>query len=111
MRLDDDSVLLDNVTYDWFKYMKDNKYLYGYKTILPDSPNVLKGLWKAAKYFIRKNNITTQFFHKFRPGNIFENNFEISATGVWQNDNYSKYIDYIDTLIIVGEMLLLRQLE
>ena len=98
MRLDDDSVLLDNVTYDWFKYMKDNKYLYGYKTIRPDNPRVLKGLWKAAEYYITENNITTQFFHKFRPGNIFYNNFEISAAGVWQNDNYSKYIDFIDTL-------------
>ena len=98
MRLDDDSFFLSNVTYDWFKYMRDNDYLYGYKRIQQDLPIVIRGLWKAAKDYIIKKEIKTQFFQKFNHRSMFYNNFEISAASIWQNSNYSEYIDYIDRL-------------
>ncbi|MHA1275350.1 MAG: hypothetical protein ACTSQS_18255 [Promethearchaeota archaeon] len=49
-RLDSDSFFHSQINYDIFKFMKINKYLYGYlgKT-LKDKPTVVEGLWELTK--------------------------------------------------------------
>ena len=97
-RLDDDSLVLGNITYDVFKYMRDNHLLYGYNFLTKDSTPCVADLWKGTRDFVKKKNLKTHFFEEFPEPNMYYTNFEISAMSIWRDKNYKEYIDHIDRL-------------
>ena len=97
-RLDDDSEILSNVTYDLFKFMQIGGYLYGHRLIHVDALSCTEGLWEATEKFIGQYNITPEFFKEWPRPKIYYNNFEISAMKLWKSEIYKQYVDYIDSL-------------
>jgi hypothetical protein len=97
-RLDDDSVLLSDVTYDVFEYMEHHSIQYGYLWRHWDAYSCVKGLWEYTQLYIQDNNITTQFFKSWVKAWLYYNNFEISSTKMWFSQEYKSYIDYLDKL-------------
>ena len=97
-RLDDDSEILGNISYDVFLFMQNGGYLYGYIHSQGDMPRCTTGLWNTAKAFILRNNITPTFFNDWPPNKIYYNNFEISAVSLWLSGGYRQYIEHIDSV-------------
>lgn len=108
-RLDDDSNINENITFDIFKEMKTNDFRFGYindrfdyrkgqvsPARFPDC-NV-KGLWTAATYFIVKNNLQPTFFQYWKESRNFYSHFEVSRAGVWRNELYRDFMDFLDSL-------------
>jgi len=96
-RLDDDSLILRNIGYDVFAFMKSNQLQYGYiVTMGPDTCS--RYLWEAAKLYKTTRQIKSQHFDTWKELDIFYNNFEISALSLWTSQQYQDYIDYIDLL-------------
>ena len=104
-RLDDDSMLLSDVTYDVFRYMEHNALQYGYLWRHWDSYSCVQGLWEHTEQYIQEHNITTQFFQSWTKAWLYYNNFEISSTKMWFSSEYQAYIDYID---MIGGMFYYR---
>lgn len=102
-RLDTDSFLLKKINYDVFDFMQRNSYVYGYITILKESPELVKNLWDATKKYIKENKIKPSFLYKFiRKGNwdrrYYYTNFEIGNLNFFRSDEYMKYFNYLDRL-------------
>ena len=97
-RLDDDSLLLRNVSYDVFVFMRDRNLGYGYREKRLDALSCIVGLWKASRQFIKQTHLQTQFFYHWKESEIFYNNFEISGLNMWLSQSYADYIEYIDRL-------------
>ena len=95
-RLDADSVIRRNISYDLFSFMKTHQYDYGYLVAVKDNPTCIVGLWETAKNFINRNHIKTQFFSSWPEPMVFYNNFEISSFSLWMSRSYSDYIEFID---------------
>ena len=95
-RLDSDSVILRNISYDLFNFMKTNQYDYGYRHIRKDSKKCIVGLWDTAKNLIKRDHIKTHFFDSWPTSSIYYNNFEISSFSMWMSRDYANYIEYID---------------
>ena len=56
-RLDDDSVLLGNVPYDLFTFMKENDFIYGFRALSNDSLVCIRGLWPATEHYIKARTL------------------------------------------------------
>ena len=95
-RLDSDSVILRDINYDVFAFMKTQQYDYGYRHILPDLHQCVYALWDSARHFIKRHKIKTIFFNDWKESDIYYNNFEISSMRIWLSKDYANYIDYID---------------
>ena len=95
-RLDDDSLILSAINYDIFKYMSDNDIIYGYVFITQDRERCISGLWDATRRYIANNSIQTHFFDTWTEGDIYYNNFELSAMILWYSKEYQNYIDMVD---------------
>ena len=63
-RLDDDSLISEDVGYDVFHLMAMNKKRYGYTNIVQDDDKCVIGLWDAAKKYIDQNKLDTTFFSR-----------------------------------------------
>jgi len=63
-RLDDDSLISEDVGYDVFHLMAMNKKVYGYTNIVQDDDKCVIGLWDAAKKYIDENKLDTTFFSR-----------------------------------------------
>ena len=97
-RLDDDSLLLSNVSYDVFEFMQRHSLQYGYLWRHWDSLTCVEGLWEATERYIAESGLKSEFFSSWKRGYLYYNNFEISSTKMWLSDKYKLYIDYIDRL-------------
>ena len=96
LRLDDDSEFLKPITFDMFRYMRDNDLHYGYLMTLHDLPDCVHGLWELVRDYINTNGIKPTFYHSWYKPDIFYNNFEISKTSIWRSPEYKAYIEFID---------------
>ena len=93
-RLDDDSTLLRNVSYDLFAYMRRRNYLYGYHKTDLENFRCLKRLWESVDRYARENdNVTSVFettkfsaYTRWPRTKIYYNNFEISDLSIWFSD-------------------------
>jgi len=63
-RLDDDSLISEDVGYDVFHLMAMNNKVYGYTNIVQDDDKCVIGLWDAAKKYIDENKLETTFFSR-----------------------------------------------
>ena len=97
-RLDDDSLLLSDVPYDVFTFMRDREFVYGYSWKHFDNMKCTLGLWDATRDFINKTHLQPQFFDKWKDPQLYYNNFEISKLSVWLSRTYADYIEHIDRL-------------
>jgi hypothetical protein len=97
-RLDDDAILLDDVMYDVFGFMKERDLVYGYRLIVRDGMDCIYGLWPATKEYIKNNSIVVEFFADWPIKHVFYNNFEVSALSFWRSPAYQNYIEYVDSL-------------
>ena len=62
LRLDDDSEFLQPITYDVFKFMRDNSLDYAYLTILSDQTDCVFGLWKTVEEYVKRKTYKTYIF-------------------------------------------------
>ena len=97
-RLDDDSFMTHNITYDLFQFMKDEDKWYGYMFKVYDPKQCVRGLWNATQKYIKKHQVKPTFFKRWPEQSMFYNNFEISKLQFWKSEEYREYIDYIDGL-------------
>lgn len=97
-RLDDDSLLLRDISYDVFSFMRQKHLVYGYNWQNLDSYQCTYGLWNATRAYINDTKLRTQFFNEWRDPQIYYNNFEISDLSLWLSKDYANFIDYIDKL-------------
>ena len=97
-RLDDDSVLLSNVSYDVFQHMDKNQLQYGYIWRHLDAHDCVRGLWEGTRKYIDAKDLATYSFDTWKEPWLYYNNFEISATRTWFTKAYQDYIEYIDRL-------------
>ena len=99
-RLDDDSIITHPIGYDIFQFMKWNKKLYGFISIVDDGEECIEGLVSLTDAFLNESNIrlntTDSFFHSLKPPRIFYNNFEISHTSLWKNPLWLRFADLVD---------------
>ncbi len=65
LRLDTDSFLIDNISYDMFSFMAEHEYWYGYNYILKDRSEVVVGFWDLTAKYMQHNNIKPYFLNKF----------------------------------------------
>ena len=97
LRLDDDSMILRQIKYDIFRFVRDRHITYGYVARNHEAACV-EGLWPAVDKYISRESIAPQFYYNWSIFEIFYNNFELSSMALWNSDSYRKYIDYIDSL-------------
>ena len=97
-RLDDDSLLLNHVQYDVFRFMRDRQILYGYSWQHWDSKACTTGLWQATRTYINRTHIKPYFFDEWKDPQLYYNNFEISKMSLWLSSDYARFIEYVDRL-------------
>lgn len=64
MRLDDDSFIHTPIEYDFFQFMKDNNYRYGYRVDMLESVQSASGYEELVEAFIKGEQISTGFLRK-----------------------------------------------
>ena len=107
MRMDDDSLLHSQITYDLFKYMFENNYEYGFRAYCNDHINVSNGLIEYCYDYCRNNKITPTFLNRFTLHNNslntnvynilgYYNNFLISKLSFWMRDDVQKFLKDFD---------------
>ena len=93
-RLDDDSFITRPVGYDVFQLMRDRRIQYGFRVVINDSSECVRGLWEAVDVYVKQRAITPKF--RWPRSQMYYNNFELSDLDVWRSRKYRDYIDYID---------------
>ena len=90
MRLDNDSFLLKPVSFDIFKYMKENNLDYGFiePAVQIDNPKVVDGLWDTCQDYFGEDI-------PFENGKMYYTNFEIMKLS-WFRDNYMEFYKHLD---------------
>ena len=97
-RLDDDSLLLREVPYDVFQFMRNRNLSYGYSWRHLDSSTCTVGLWDATWRHINRTGIKPGFFAEWLEPQLYYNNFEISKMSTWLSKGYADYVEYLDHL-------------
>jgi len=97
-RLDDDSFITRNISYDVFELMQHKQLVYGFVKVYGEEPKWTKGLWHAAEQYINATALETKFFRKWPRNKMYYNNFEISRLSFWLSADYQRFIEYIDDL-------------
>lgn len=95
-----------DVTYDVFKYFKDNDLTYGFTITLPEYKETIPTLWDSVRKF---NDANPQFVDENNMmdfisddggasynGCHFWSNFEVGALDFWRSEAYIKYFDFLD---------------
>ncbi len=98
-RLDDESVLTNQIDYDVFEFMRTRGFTYGYIWEHRDAQDCVTGLWNYTADYIRRMNIpANRFNHQWTSPKIYYNNFEVSSMDLWRSEQYQAFIEYIDLL-------------
>ena len=97
LRLDNDSFINTPVEYDIFKYMEENKLIYGYHDILEDNPLVVKGLWEACALYSDTRK-TIKLAKDIPYPKIYYTNFEIAKFNWFLSPKYLDFYNFIDML-------------
>ena len=98
-RLDDESLLTDNITYDVFNFMKTNSLLYGYIWEHVDAKNCVTDLWNSTERYVQERNIIPRnALSQWKSPKLYYNNFEVSSMALWRSHEYRSFIEYIDRL-------------
>jgi hypothetical protein len=97
-RLDDDTFITNNITYDLFKFMSEHQMSYGYRVIIDETPTCILNLWENATLYVKNNNISTELFTHWPRNKVFLNNFEISDVNIWRSKKYEDYVNMVDHL-------------
>jgi hypothetical protein len=84
------------IKYDVFKMMESRRLKYGYAAAVSDYGPCVVGLWPAVNRYIADRKLKRQF--RWPRGRIYWNNFELSATSLWNSADYRQYIEFIDRL-------------
>eukprot|EP00906_Rhabdomonas_costata_P025831 RCo036893 len=96
-RLDDDSYLLGDIGYDVFRFMEENKMLYGFAGTAYEDENCIEGFYDAVNSFLTKHPEIPVGFYKAWPRNtIVYNNFELSHRSVFESQVYQSFFDHVD---------------
>jgi len=96
LRLDDDSLISQPITRDLFKFARDRRIVYGYRSVDKEYDECVVGLKTAVDRYIEREKLVPQPQQNLTVNTIFFNNFELSAMELWMSEQYRKYIDYID---------------
>lgn len=97
-RLDDDSLLTEEVGYDVFRLMAENGKRYGFSNIVQDDAKCVLGLWNATRDYVDREGLEPHFFTRWTEGAVFYNNFEVSHASIWTSPAYKAFFDHIDRL-------------
>ena len=101
-RLDSDSFILSEISYDPFDVMAQKGYEYSYLSEYEkDESFVVTGLWDTTKQFISKNNIKPiSLTDKLKNGewnlDMFYTNFEIAKFSFFRGEEYMSYYNELD---------------
>ena len=100
-RLDTDSFLLGEISYDVFSFMEQHGKEYGYMIITKENPEVMRGFWELTKTYIAEHNIKSTFLDKFLVNGDWDRtyynpNFEIIKLDFWRSPAYRDYFNFID---------------
>jgi len=100
-RLDTDSFILSDISYDIFRFMKARHIIYGYINYRKEDQSVAVGLWDSVSQYVLDRKIAPTFLKKFlKDGkwdqSIFYTNFEISDLNFWRSKQYQDFFNYID---------------
>lgn len=109
-RFDDDSFLIEKLTYDPFVRMEECGAIYGYAAKVGEDPQIkgigFKDLLTLTKEFAKNHNLSLEnlkneriiSFWKGYQGTYFYNNFEINKISFWrEHDLYEKYFNLLDS--------------
>ncbi|XP_013387234.1 glycolipid 2-alpha-mannosyltransferase 2 isoform X2 [Lingula anatina] len=96
-RLDDDSELLSDVTYDVFKFMQDRDLTYAYIRLIFDViPDCIAGLRGNTTKYVQEQKLTPTFLERLPENLGLYNNFELSRFSFWRRPDVKAYLNYID---------------
>lgn len=101
-RLDVDSVLLNKIEFDVFKYLEENNKVYGYVAELPEHPPVIQGFGDFIKHYQKEFNTPGKFTDYFfdSKGNynfrMIYNNFEICKLNIFNDTKVKQFLSEID---------------
>ncbi|KAK3242070.1 hypothetical protein CYMTET_48214 [Cymbomonas tetramitiformis] len=95
-RLDDDSRIRSQVSYDIFEMMRFHGKKYGFVNAVFDNPPCVENLWPLTREFLEQNQIQPTFFHEYPEGWVFYNNFEVSHRSIWSSDTYKRFMGAVD---------------
>jgi hypothetical protein len=105
-RFDEDSFLLERLTYDPFEVMQDGRYMYGYRSIVGEKPQEdEKELWRYTCEFARRHKLPLRHLKKMcgdwlgrYRGQHFYNHFEICNIPFWRGSGlYREYFAKLDS--------------
>jgi len=102
-RLDSDSFLHSNISYDIFKFMKKRGYIYGYiSNLVKDGPWLVEGLWDFIKGYMKEKKIVPKFLNKYLNESgcwnfsLYYTNFEIAQLDFFRSNEYMQFYNAID---------------
>lgn len=95
-----------DITYDLFKYMRQNDLYYGFTITITDLKQTIETLWETTKEFLNSNpNIVSEnnLFNFISDDNgesyntcHFWSNFEIGNMDFWRGETYQNYFKHLD---------------
>ncbi|PVU91851.1 hypothetical protein BB559_003952 [Furculomyces boomerangus] len=94
-----------DINYDPFKYMQDNKLIYGFTIAVPEIQQTIRSLWtttlkfiKINPYYISPNNTLKWILTKKKKYNgcHYWSNFEIVNLGFYRSKAYMDYFNFLD---------------
>jgi alpha 1,2-mannosyltransferase len=102
MRLDDDSYILSDVSYDLFGFMNENKKDYAFRVGTFEHEKCVEKLEDFFINYLKNKNIKPKFlfenFHKSCWNRLgYYNNFHISKIEFWLRDDVNNFLKEIDT--------------
>ncbi len=120
-RVEPNTKIYCDVTYDIFKFMNKNKKLYGFIMTMPEFKKTIPTLWDETKNFIneydhtKKNSNSSERSFKIIEddsknlmkfisdddgktynGCHFWSNFEVADLDFWRSQTYTEYFNYLD---------------
>ena len=101
-RLDVDSIILNDIDYDLFKYLEKNNKQYGYVAQIPEHPPVIKSFGKFIESYRKKFNVEGRFTDyllddkKEYNCKMIYNNFEICKVDLFNNAEGKRFLNEID---------------
>lgn len=93
LRLDTDSFIRTELTYDIFFWLEQEEADYGYieQAIQLDHPKVVENLWDTAKTILKPESVSS-----IENGKMFYTNFEIGRISRFRQTDYMNYFKKLD---------------
>lgn len=94
-----------DISYDPFRYMKDNELKYGFVITPPEKQDTVETLWATTKAWMRENpqHLPDKSFVRWVLSNEgtytlchFWSNFEIVDLSLYRSEAYQSYFDHLD---------------